>query len=49
MMAQEKKVMVEYFSEACYMYDFLAKHKEYKMVKYEFTFAYGYALYYVEK
>lgn len=45
----ENKVMVEYFSEVCYMYDFLEKHPEYKMVDYKFTFAYGYVLHYMEK
>lgn len=49
MTAQTKNIMVEYFSEACYMYDFLAKHPEYKMVNYKFTFQYGYILYYTEK
>lgn len=48
-MKSQKEIMVEYFGEAYNMYDFLGKHPEYKMVKYSFTFAYGYKLEYVEK
>lgn len=44
-----KEVMYKYFNEVCYMYDFLDKHPEYKMIKYTFTFAYGYQLQYTEK
>lgn len=46
---KQKEVMMEYFNEALYMYDFLEEHPEYKMIKYSFTFAYGYKLEYVEK
>lgn len=49
MKANEKQVMVEYFNEVAYMYDFLEKHPEYKLVDYKFTFAYGYILHYTEK
>lgn len=42
-------MMVKYFGEAYEMYDWLEKNKQYKMVKYEFTFAYGYKLVYEEK
>lgn len=48
-MLDQKKFMVEYFNEICYMDDFLDKHPEYKMIKYQFTFQYGYILYYTEK
>lgn len=44
-----KQVMYKYFNEACYMYEWLYAHPEYKMVKYNFTFQYGYQLQYVEK
>lgn len=45
-----KEIMVKYdFAEIYNMYDWLDKHKEYKMVNYKFTFAYGYILYYTEK
>ena len=45
-----KEIMVKYyFTEAYEMDDWLEKHPEYKMVKYKFTFQYGYILYYVEK
>lgn len=46
---REKQVMYKYFNEYCYLYDWLQEHKEYKMVKYNFTFAYGYQLQYTEK
>lgn len=46
---REKQVMYKYFDEYCYLYDWLQEHKEYKMVKYNFTFAYGYQLQYTEK
>lgn len=44
-----KEIMVEYFNEIHYMYDWLNNHPEYKMVEYKFTFSYGYMLYYTEK
>ena len=45
-----KEIMVKYyFAEHCDMDDWLNEHPEYKMVKYKFTFQYGYILYYVEK
>lgn len=47
--ADGKEIMVEYFNEVCYMDDWLDEHPEYKMVKYQFTFQYGYILYYTEK
>ncbi len=46
--ADGKQIMVKYFSEGYYMYKFLREHKEYEMVNYSFTFAYGYRLQYVE-
>ena len=49
MKAEEKKIMVQYFAEAYQMYDFLAENKQYKMIDYSFTFAYGYCLKYTEK
>lgn len=45
----ENKVKTKYFAEAYYMYRFLEENKQYKMVKYNFTFSYGYCLYYTEK
>lgn len=39
----------KYFAEAYYMDEWLKENKQYKMVKYNFTFAYGYCLYYQEK
>ena len=39
----------KYFPEAYNMYEWLKENKQYKMVKYNFTFAYGYCLYYTEK
>ena len=48
--ADEKEIMVKYdFVEIYNMYDWLQEHKEYKMVDYKFTFAYGYILYYTER
>jgi len=45
-----KEIKVKYyFAEAYEMDDWLKEHPEYKMVKYKFTFQYGYILYYVEK
>lgn len=44
-----KEIMVGYFNEICYMYDWLQEHKEYKMVDYKFTFQYGYMLFYTER
>lgn len=49
MKAEEKKIMVQYFSEGYYMYKFLQENKQYKMIDYNFTFAYGYCLKYTEK
>lgn len=49
MNAQQKEIKTKYFSEACYMYDFLTENPQYKMVNYSFTFAYGYCLKYKEK
>jgi hypothetical protein len=46
MKADAGKIMVEYFGEAAYMYDWLAENPQFKMVKYEFTFQHGYILYY---
>ena len=43
------KTQTKYFAEAYYMYRFLEENKQYKMVKYTFTFAYGYCLQYTEK
>lgn len=43
------KTHTKYFAEAYYMYRFLEENKQYKMVKYTFTFAYGYCLQYAEK
>ena len=45
----EDKTKTKYFAEAYYMYRFLEENKQYKMLKYNFTFAYGYCLYYTEK
>lgn len=45
----ENKVKTKYFAEAYYMYQFLEENKKYKMVKYNFSFAYGYCLYFAEK
>lgn len=48
--AEEKEIKTKfYFNEICYMYDWLEKHPEYKMVKYKFTFQFGYMLWYTEK
>jgi hypothetical protein len=47
--ADGKEMMVKYFGEVCYMYDWLEKHPEFQKVKYDFTFQYGYMLYYTEK
>lgn len=47
--ADGKEIMVQYFSEGYYMYKFLQENRQYEMVKYNFTFAYGYCLYYTEK
>lgn len=44
-----EKVKLKYFSEYCYMYQFLQENKQYKMLDYSFTFAYGYCLKYTEK
>lgn len=38
-----------YFNEVCYMYEWLENHPQYKMIKYTFSFSYGYCLYYTEK
>lgn len=43
------KIKVQYFAEAYQMYDFLQENKQYKMIDYGFTFAYGYKLRYTEK
>ena len=45
----ENKIKTKYFSEVYYMYQFLKENKNYKMVKYNFTFSYGYCLCYMEK
>ena len=48
--ADGKEIMVkDCFNEVCYMFDWLEKHPEYKMVDYKFTFQFGYILYYTEK
>lgn len=48
--ADGKEIMVKYgFAEYYNMDDWLKEHPEYKMVKYKFTFQYGYILYYAEK
>lgn len=44
-----KEIMVKYFDEYYNLYDWLQKNKQYKMHRYQFTFAYGYILYYTEK
>lgn len=44
-----KEIMYKYFNEYCYLWDWLQEHREYKMVKYSFTFAYGYKLEYVKR
>ena len=49
MNAQQKEIKTKYFNEVCYMDDWLNEHPEYKFIKYNFTFAYGYCLYYTEK
>jgi hypothetical protein len=49
MAANEKVEMKKYFGEAYQMYDWLEQHPKYKMVEYNYTFAYGYCLVYVEK
>lgn len=49
MKAEEKKIYKKYFAEYCYMYQFLQENKQYKMLDYNFTFAYGYCLKYMEK
>lgn len=49
MKAEVKEVKVKYFAEAYYMYQFLQENKQYKMIDYSFTFAYGYCLKYTEK
>ena len=43
------QTMTKYFPEYSDMYHWLEKNKQYKMIKYNFTFAYGYCLQYVEK
>lgn len=48
-MNAQKEIKTKYFNEVCYMYKFLEENKQYKIVKYNFTFAYGYCLYYAEK
>ena len=48
--ADRKEIMVKYyFAEHYDMDKWLAENPQYKMVKYKFTFQYGYILYYVEK
>lgn len=49
MKADGKEVKTKYFAEAYYMYKFLQENKQYKMIDYSFTFAYGYCLKYTEK
>lgn len=49
MKSQMENIMVKYFGEYADLYDWLNKHPEYKMVKYSFTFAYGYQLQYMKK
>ena len=44
-----KEIKKKYFNEACYMDDWLKDNPQYKFIKYNFTFAYGYCLYYAEK
>lgn len=44
-----QKISTKYFPECSHMYDWLMENKQYKMVKYSFTFAYGYQLFYTEK
>lgn len=46
---KQTEIKKKYFSEAYYMYRYLEENKQYKMLKYDFTFAYGYCLYYMEK
>ena len=48
-MSKDKEVKVKYFNEVAYMYQWLEENKQYKMIKYNFTFAYGYQLQYTEK
>lgn len=48
-MGEVKEIKRKYFSEICYMYKWLDEHQEYEKVDYNFTFAYGYCLEYVEK
>lgn len=48
--ADGKEIMIkDCFSEVCYVYEWLDKHPEYKMVDCKFTFSYGYQLQYTEK
>lgn len=44
-----KKYQLKYFPEYSDMYKFLQENKQYKMLDYSFTFAYGYCLKYTEK
>ena len=49
MKAEVKKYQLKYFPEYSDMYQFLKENKQYKMIDYSFTFAYGYCLKYTEK
>lgn len=44
-----EKFKLKYFPEYADMYKFLMENKQYKMIDYSFTFAYGYCLKYTEK
>lgn len=48
-MSATAEIKTKYFAEAYYMHQWLMENKKYKMIKYNFTFAYGYCLYYAEK
>ena len=48
-MKTHKEIKTKYFTEACYMYEWLKENPQYKMLKYNFTFAYGYCLQYTKK
>ena len=46
---KKHNVKTKYFNEVCYMYQFLSNNPQCKMIKYNFTFSYGYCLQYIEK
>lgn len=48
-MNAHKETKTKYFAEAYCMYEWLKENPQYKMLKYNFTFAYGYCLQYTEK